>query len=247
MEKKITKDTIEKIAKEIRKWVRDNRLGSDYSMLYNGKYWYHDYQGHFEIVVDKYGLPHEKWISKKKIKTNYNVDPHQFCEWFPEKFILGLCVDGAIYRCLNGYEKPEAKEKLDAILQNYGLYLECCDYCYWSVEVGSIDIEEVEYTYWHKESIIWLYDSERADDGIPLSELATIMNKWYELSKATGDKGCCTIGEYMEFRYRGTLYRMCPQSPYQGDYSWSCHVPEIKKMLVDIGATEIYMNYGRMD
>lgn len=234
MEKKITKDTIEKIAKEIRKWVRDNHLGSDYSMLYNGKFWHHEYV--------KNG---NKWVTK--IKTEKNVDPHKYCEWFSEKFILGLCVDGYIYECLNEYNRYKAKEKLDAILHNYGLYLENCDGCHFDVCVWDIDIEDVEYSYYPKEKVVYLYRVDKSDSSSVLPELNVIMQRWYDLAKETGDKGYCTIGEYMEFRYRGTLYRMCSQSPYQGEYSWSCHVPEIKKMLIDIGATGIYMNYGRLD
>jgi hypothetical protein len=229
MKKKLTKNDIEKIAKEIRHWAATNRI-YDYSLLYNGKWWHKEYVN-----------------NRSKVKIDEDKDPHKWCEYFPEKFILGITADGSMYDCLNGYNKEKAREKLYIILQKYGLYLECADYCYWYASPIN-DIEEIEYTYWLKEKIIYLYGPDRSDSNLPIpTELNLIMTTWYELAKEIGDKGCCTIGEYMEFRYKGIKYRMSSQSPYQGDYSWSVHVPKIKEMLNGIGATDIYMNYGRMD
>lgn len=239
--KKIIKTDIENLAKEIKKWAAVYKI-RDYSLLYNGKFWYSEL---YKKTIINNGIEKQRW-ARKRI-TEKDIDPHKYCEWFPEKFILGFCVDGDAYECLNGYNKYKAREKLDAILASYGLYLENCDGCHFSVEVWKLDIEEVEYTYWPKEKIVYLYGPNRSNDGLVLPELNIIMQRWYDLAKETGDHGCCTIGEYMEFKYKGIKYRMSSQSPYQGDYSWSVHVPVIKAALIDIGATDIHMNYGRMD
>lgn len=238
-EKKLTKEDIEVLAKDIKLWARENRdsVGYDMSLLYNGKHDYIDYQ------VYKEG---EQYKCKHVRKVKEGQDPHKWCEWFPEDFILGMTVDGQMYEMLNYGHAAVAEAKLRQLLKAYGLYLECADYCYWYV-VPYNDME-VEYTHWEKEKIRWLYGPNRADDGKEVDVLLNyVMEKWYDWAKETGDIGCCTIGEYMEFKYEGIKYRMSSQSPYQGDYSWSAHVDKVKEMLRNLGATHIYMNYGRMD
>lgn len=231
----LTENDIENLAKDIKLWAKENKVGTEYSLFYNGKFWYMNYQSY----TDENG----NWKCKHTRKTKKNADPHKWCEWFSEKFILGFAVDGTAYEILNYGVHPFAEEKLRTLLTAYGLYLECCEACYWEVCCDTIEIENVEYSYWPKERIEWLYRPDNAPDN----EIKNIMETWYRLADATGDIGACTIGEYMEFVYKGTRYRMCPQTPYQGDYSWSAHVDVIKKMLSDIGATEMYMNYGRLD
>ena len=231
----LTKQDIENLAKDIKLWARENKVGDEYSLFYNGKFWYMDYQSYFD--------ENNNYVLKKSRKTKKDADPHKWCEWFSEKFILGFAIDGRVYEVLNYGHLPLAEEKLRTLIGAYGLYLECCDYCYWEVCCDNVEIENVEYTYWPKEKIEWLYRPENAPD----EEIKLIMEHWYELAKATGDIGACTIGEYMEFVYKGKRYRMCPQTPYQGDYSWSAHVSTIKNLLTVNGATEIYMNYGRLD
>lgn len=230
----LTEQDIENLAKDIKLWARTNDV-NDYSLFYNGKFWYREYKS----SIDENG----NYKCKHTRKTMKNADPHKWCEWFSEKFILGFAVDGTAYEILNYGIYPLAEEKLRVLLTAYGLYLECCDYCYWEVCCDNVEIENVEYTYWPKEKIEWLYRPDNAPD----EEIKLIMEHWYELAKATGDIGACTIGEYMEFVYKGKRYRMCPQTPYQGDYSWSAHVSTIKNLLTVNGATEIYMNYGRLD
>ena len=235
----LTKEDIENLAKDIKLWQSKNRdsIGWDMSLLYNGKHDYIDYQ-----VYQTNGI----YKCHHKRKIDENQDPHKWCEYYPEDFILGMTVDGEMYTMLNYNEHPIAKAKLQQLLKAYNLYLECADYCYWYAT--PLRDMEVEYTIWKKEKIVYLYGPDRSDDGneVPV-ELNMIMNRWYDLAKETGDIGACTIGEYMEFRYKGTKYRMSAQSPYQGDYSWSAHVETIKGMFRDIGATDIYMNYGRLD
>ena len=73
------------------------------------------------------------------------------------------------------------------------------------------------------------------------------MTAWYELSKQTGDQGCCVIGAHMKFDYQGKSYEMAACSPWQGENSWTPHVDTVKDMLKNIGAENISWNYGRMD
>lgn len=229
----LTKEDIENLVKDIKLWARENRdaVGWDMGLLYNGKWECNSYD----------------WTAKKrKRKVQEDRDPHDWCEWFPEEFILGMTVDGQMYRILNYGECPIMEAKLAQLLRGYNLYLECADYCYWYA-TPCCDME-VEYTIWKKEKTVYLYGPDRSDDGSKVpAELNMIMNRWYELAKETGDIGACTIGEYMEFRYEGTKYRMSAQSPYQGDYSWSAHVDKIKELLRSCGAEDIHMNYGRLD
>ncbi len=231
----LTKADIENLAKDIRMWAADNRqsVGWDFSLLYNGKHDYDDFQWNKDATG--------KLKCKRVRKVEDHQDPHKWCEYFPEDFILGLTVDGKIYEMLNYGHAEIAEAKLSVLLKAYGLYLECADYCYWYA-VPFYE-ENIEYTHWEKEKIVYLY--RPADDVLP--ELNAVMHTWYDLAKETGDIGACTIGEYMEFVYKGTKYRMSSQSPYQGDYSWSAHVETIKNILREIGATSIYMNYGRLD
>ena len=238
--KKLTKVDIENLAKDIKMWAADNRdaVGYDISLLYNGKHDHYDY-----VFPNK---DKGDWTCKHVRKVDHNCDPHKWCEWFPEDFILGMTVDGHAYEILN-YEYCKVVEaKLRQLLKAYGLYLSQSDYCYWYVT--PYDDMDVEYTHWEKEKIIYLYRPNHSDDGSAVpEELNHIMRHWYALAEETGDFGSCTIGEYMEFRLNGKKYRMSSQSPYQGDYSWSAHVDTIKEMVKAIGATDVYMNYGRLD
>jgi hypothetical protein len=77
--------------------------------------------------------------------------------------------------------------------------------------------------------------------------LQVIMDQWYELSKAEGDKGSCVLGAGFNFDWEGDTYFMPSQSPWQGSLSWEVHIDTIKKLLTDIGATNILYNWGRMD
>ena len=73
------------------------------------------------------------------------------------------------------------------------------------------------------------------------------MKAWYLLSKETGDKGCCVVGAGMNFEYQGIPYKMAVCSPWQGENSWTPHVPAVKEMLKNIGAINISWDCGRMD
>lgn len=223
---KITKKDINGIAREIKKWATKHRM-YDYSLFYNGK---------------RFGFYHSEDWTKRKRKTISGINPLDYCEWFPEKFLLGLTCDGAMWECFNGYRYAKAYEELESILDKHGLYLELCDSCHATVACNFEDDSEVEYTIFKKEKPIYI----RTLDECP-EEICPTMAVWHRLCVKHGDEGACVIGEYMEFRYKGELYRMIPPSPYQGSMSWETSVPHIKELLAEVGATEIYFNYGILD
>ena len=84
------------------------------------------------------------------------------------------------------------------------------------------------------------------DNTIP-TEMRSIMEKWYMLSNAVGDKGRCVIGAGFDFTWNGIDYHMCACSPYQGSISWETNKDDVKKMLEGIGATNIIYKWGMMD
>lgn len=222
---KVTKKDLEKLQGKVFRWASQNRCGKDFGVFYNGK-----------LKLWRYSIDDHKY---HKV-TREGVNPLDYCENFGEKFIMGMWYDGEMYDVMNTCGRKF--DRLNAILEEYGLYCEHCDSCH-AEFVPIDDIEDFEYSEFHKERPIWLYRPEDA----PVFELRQIMRNYYELSKAVGDCGACTIGQYIEFRYKGELFRMTPQTPYQGDMSWIEPLQEVKRSLTNAGATEINVNYGRLD
>ena len=224
---KITKDEIVKMKDEIYAFAKKYGIGrGEFSVFFNKK---------MICNVSK------NW-RKTIIRTKDNVNPLDYCEYYPEDFILGLAYDGQMYDVINGYA-GNLYDQFTKIFESRGLYLEHCDSCHAAVCNSNNDENDIEYTVLKKEEIKYIYSSDDAPDY----EIKTIMESWYEMSKQYGDVGCCVIGAYLEFVYKDQKYRMSPQSPYQGSCSWEANVEVIKKLLENIGATEIYFNYGRLD
>lgn len=230
---KITKEVIEQIKDEIITFANRNKLGKDFSIFCNNKMF------GYKLVEAKKGS--YRYYYRKMEKDN--VNPLDYCEYYPEEFILGLAYDGTMYEMINGYLGEGIYDKFTKIFEFYGLYLEHCDSCHATVCNSNNKDDDIEYTYLNKEEIKNIYRSENAPD----LAIKTIMDNWYEMSKQYGDVGGCVIGAYMEFDYREQKYRMSPQSPWQGSCSWESHVDDVKKLLESIGATNVYFNYGRLD
>lgn len=227
---RLTKDGIEALAKEVRKWAGTNHLGQDWSLFYNGKRFTHP------LVKDAEGN------YKYTHRTEKDVNPLNYCEWFDEKFIMGMSYDGIMYECINGYNRLKAYEKLELIAHDYGLYIEHCDSCH-CLFAPNGDIEDYEYTWFAKEKPIYLYNPTDA----PTNAIEDIMHYWHTESAKAGDHGGCVIGAYLEFWFNGNPYRMLPQSPWQGELSWLEPLDKVKQMLTEAGATEIIWNCGRLD
>lgn len=221
---KITKDDAIKMGKEIKSVLCKAKM-YDYSMIVGDQRIYKSYNDN-------------KWHKE-------TVNPLKFYEYFPEDFSLGLSVDGYVYEMLNYGSYPRVREKIEAILDNYGFYLEYADSCYWYAEMK---YKPEQYDIWHfeKEKITWIYRQEDLTKcDVPY--ITNIYETWYQMAYENGEAGACAIGEYAEFTYKGKKYRMCPPSPWQGDYSWSQPWPKIKKMLILVGCDDVYLNYGHLD
>lgn len=238
--KKLTKANIEELAKEIRRWASKNKLGKDWSLFYNG-------------IRLNYPLERGKdgHYNYRRLPVKEEANPLDYCEYYSDKFIMGMSYDGIMYECINGYRALRAYDKLEAILENYGLYIEHCDSCH--CEFVNADNDEVEFYKPERKRILRLYGPGRCleehnfNDADYHHELDRVMEYWMTESTKVGDKGACTLGEYIEFEYKGTTYRMSAQTPYQGEFSWREPLPGVKAMLADMGANNVYVNYGRLD
>lgn len=231
---KITKTDIERLANEIIAFLEIHDIANDVNIYYNGN-----------VVKSKadYNTNTRK-CSYTWTKT-YDVDPHKYFEYAAYNHILSMSFEGALYELLN-YSGGKTMDKFMKIFEKYGLYYELGNA--WNLSCYLIDDNtEVEYTYYEKpKETIRLYSQPYGDFSNP-SELQKIMDIWYDLSKKEGDKGSCVLGAGFKFKWNGEEYFMSAQSPWQGSISWEAHKDVIHKMLEDIGATEIYYNWGRMD
>ena len=112
MEKKLTPESIEKMAKEIRSFLIDNRIWIDVSIYFNGKCFTTGHDGVFA-----YNDPDNLIVVE-------NEDPRRITEYAGK--ILTMTFEGPLYDCLNGngeyswqFEERIAKELSD-IFEKYG-------------------------------------------------------------------------------------------------------------------------------
>ena len=226
---KITKIKIEEMANEIIDYLKRNNLETDVCIYFNNKRicFENDWDRRVECLV-----PYEK--------VEENINPLDYFEYANEKHILSMSFEGDLYEKIN-YGNTD---KLDKIFEKYGLYYELGHA--WNLSVFPIDdnYDEIEYTSYEREpEPEFIYLNKK--DVLP--ELKNIMIAWHELSTMTGDKGSCVIGAGYKFKYKGKSYEMSACSPWQGSISWEEHIGTIRGMLINIGATDIHYNYGRMD
>lgn len=235
---KMTKNDIKNLALDIKAWARQYKLGNDYCLFYNGI-----------KETKKFKEVDGEW---KYVKVKEPADPLKYCEYYSTDSILCMAVDGLMYDVMNEYCCGRAYEVLTEIADAYGCYIESCDSCHFEF-VNDIDDRVIEYSKLHMEQIVRLvrpdygYVEHTSIKVVVPAELQEIMEFWYKESERVGDIGCCTVGEYAEFVWKGTKYRMSAQSPWQGDQSWTQSWPKVKAKLIEIGAENIYLNYGRMD
>lgn len=226
---KLTKEKIEKMAKEILEFLIKKEMAYDVLLFFNDKFMCYKRDWRRPEVAP--------WLI-----TKTDVDPHDYCKYFPDDHIFSMSFEGDFYDCVNYTGKYMTQFK--NILKRYGLYYELCDS--WHLTVFPyLDDLEVEYTVYEKEPepiYLHLWD----DEHVP-AELYDIMNKWHRLSEDEGDKGSCVLGAGFDFVWRGQKYHMPACSPWQGSMSWEPFVNTVKNMLQEIGAEEIIYNVGRMD
>ncbi|MFE8704236.1 hypothetical protein ACFYKX_27155 [Cytobacillus sp. FJAT-54145] len=84
------------------------------------------------------------------------------------------------------------------------------------------------------------------DLNVP-EELKTIQAYWKDEAEFYGDVGACVLGAGFEFNYQEQRYFMPPISRWQGSVSWEHCKDEIEKKLLEVGATDIHYDFGRMD
>lgn len=228
--KTLTKANIETMAKEIMAFLEENGARDAVSIYYNNK-----------VVRSKmqYDVMGEYYIWKEE----EDVDPHDYFEYAAYDHILSMSFEGTLYDDMN-YGAGRLTDKLRAIFEKYGVYFELGNA--WNLSAYPIDDDMViEYTKYKKpKQTIYLYH-HRYYMNPP--ELQAIMDKWYDLSAETGDKGSCVLGAGFHFEWKGDEYFMCACSPWQGSLSWEAHEKTIKFMLEDLGATGIWYDCGRMD
>lgn len=226
--KKLTKTGIEQFANEIMNYLIEHELDMNVCIYYNNK-----------RMSNRYDWRNPD--APPQLVIEENMSPFNYFEYANYNHILSMSFEGPLYDSLNysGY----AEEGLHDLFEKYGVYWELGNA--WNLSAYLIDDDmEVEYTcYAIPKEKIYLY---RINDETP-KELANIMSTWYVLSAAEGDKGSCVIGAGFNFEWNGNDYFMCACSPYQGSLSWEAHIKTVRSMLEDIGATNIYYDYGRLD
>ena len=225
---KLTKVGIEQFANEVMDYLIKHELDMDVCIYYNNK-----------RMSNKYNW--RNFDEPPKLVIEENISPFDYFEYANYDHILSMSFEGPLYDSLNysGY----AEEGLHDLFEKYGVYWELGHA--WNLSAYLInDDMEVEYTCYKKpKEKIYLF---RIDDETPI-ELENIMREWYRLSEAEGDKGSCVIGAGFNFTLNENDYFMGACSPYQGSLSWEAHVGTVRSMLEDIGATNIYYDWGRLD
>lgn len=233
---KLSKIKIEELVREIEDFLKEHELIGDVCIYFNNKR--HSWCNRYDKEWNFLGFDCE---------IREDVSPLDYFDYVNTEHILSMSFEGDFYHVLNGYNDyaDKMQQKFSAILSKYNLYYELGNA--WNLSCYPInDDMEIEFTDYSEDvkpepEFIYL-----GRDDIP-TELMEIMRTWYNLSKATGDRGCCVIGAGMNFEYKGKPYKMAACSPWQGENSWTPHVDNVKKMLADIGATNISWNCGIMD
>ena len=229
---KLTKTNIEELANEIITFLNKHSLANAVSIYFNNK------------VVRSKGTYDEDYNYIPNWTAEEDVDPHDYFEYAAYDHILSMSFEGGLYDVLN-YTFGKKEEQFRKIFEKYGLYFELGNA--WNLTAYPNDDKvEIEYTKYTRPKVtINLYRSNRTMDNPP--KLQEIMDKWYELSATTGDKGSFVRGAGFEFEWDDNKYFMSACSPYYRSISWETHIDTIKEMLEKAGATNIYYNWGNMD
>lgn len=119
MNKKPTKNQIEKMAVEVRQFLLDHGIWQDVRIYFNGKA--------FSTDDGKNGYYYN---DPKHLIVLEDMDPRDYFEYVNPDHILSMSFEGPLYDCLNGYGeygyKFDAKVEtgLSAIFAKYGCYYE---------------------------------------------------------------------------------------------------------------------------
>ena len=224
----LTKTEIEKMAYTIYKILKKEGISEDMRIYFNNKAISTNSKGNINKVLE-------------------NIDPHDYFEYAAYKHIISISTEGGLYDRLN-YGAGDFPKKLEELFEKTGIYYELGNS--WNLTFYPIKSDmEIEYTIYTKEEEIpinYLGLSEILINNIP-KEIKPIMEKWYNVSKITGDIGGCVIGAGFSFIYNKKKYFMNPCSPYQGEGSWLPYIEEVEKALKYIGASNIKWHNGILD
>lgn len=227
--KKLTKEIIAKLAKEIAEWA--DFYGKNYTLFYNNKS-----TGYVLVKqTTETGIP----LYEYEWRETDNINPQDYFN-APDNHILSMTFDGGVFEEINYY----GGDGLRKILKKYGLYYE--QYNAWDLSVFPIDdAMEIEYTIYKREPDPIRFNGITYEN-VPY-ELVCLAKAWQFLSSQKDRGGSCVIGEGFIFTYKGIKYKMTNSSIHQGSLNWEHYVPFIKQELEELGAEEIYYDYGRMD
>ena len=227
--KKLTKANIEQFAMDVLHYLEAHGLDYDVCIYFNNK-----------RIKNEYNWRDPN--PQPKLVVQENISPFTYFEYANYDHILSMSFEGPLYDVLN-YSGGKREDELLKIFEQYGCYWELGNM--WNLSAYPLDDDmEIEFTAYgrpkqRKDLYMW-------DSSIP-TEIREIMDKWYKLSELEGEKGSCVIGAGFNFTWNGDDYFMLACSPYQGSMSWEASKDDVRQMLVDIGATDIQYDWGRMD
>lgn len=228
MKLKFTKELIEQFAYDVMDYLTKYHLDSGVCIYFNNKRIKHEYDWRNDDPTPK-------------LIVENNISPLDYFEYVNYNHILSMSFEGPLYDSLNysGYKEAGLHE----LFEKYGVYWELGNS--WNLSAYPIDDSlEIDFTWYGRpkeKRTLYMWDHT-----VP-AELRNIMEKWYLLSNAVGDKGSCVIGAGFDFTWNGIEYHMCACSPHQGSISWETNKDDVRKMLEDIGATNILYKWGIID
>ena len=216
--KRLTGENIEQVAKEVRAWARKYGLGKDWSLFYNGK----------RMFYRMYDGKYSSWPSNSK-----NVNPLDYCKSYPHNFIMGMAYDENMYKCINGYDYAKALQALEKLLEKHGLILTVIDHYHCAFVNG--DNDYVEYTILRNKKI--------TSNNTGIKHVATDKAAGKKKTKPVKKEKKMVNGGYLEFEFKGDIYKMTTQSSNQGDTGWMDSLPKVKKMIAKMGANIKRVDY----
>jgi len=119
----MTKKKIEKIAREIRKFLDDNFLNGDCRIYFNGMCWEHGTEDE-SMTWDE---EHKEWLD---LPTRYGwkviekIDPKDYFEY--ASGIISMSFEGSFYDVMNGYRTRDfdLQVMFNELINKYGFYYE---------------------------------------------------------------------------------------------------------------------------
>ena len=232
--KKLTKQMIEELGNKVVEICKTKGY-NDTSVYFNGKC---VHVGSGDLVWDD--DTDNFYYKNVPIVIKENDHPGDHFEYYNDNHILSMSFEGLLYDLLN---YGNGSHTLDNLFDEYGLYYELGNAWNLSVYPNDDDMIVDGYSYKRKQEPIHLWYSK---ENVP-TFLRHIMDWWYTESEKEGDEGSCVSGAGFNFELDNIPYFMSACSPWQGNISWERNVDRVEEMLKEIGATNIWFDYGHID